>query len=113
MLHHGRPGTDYDATFWQAIHTVQDRTWPQMPARIEAVRMLDVHGEAKTTPFAWIEEERALAHVGVITHPLRLLGGDCGGRNPRGVRRPPGRAGTGWDGGAWRRPSPGLTSDSI
>ena len=47
-----------------------------MPARIETVRMLDVHGEAKTTPFAWTEEERALAHVGVIAHRIHLLGED-------------------------------------
>jgi GNAT superfamily N-acetyltransferase len=39
-------------------------------------RNLGVHWEAETTPFAWIEEERALAHVGVIAHPIRLLGED-------------------------------------
>ena len=49
---------------------------PQMSARIEAARKLGVHWEAETTPFAWVEEERALAHVGVIAHPLRLLGED-------------------------------------
>jgi GNAT superfamily N-acetyltransferase len=47
-----------------------------MSARIEAARKLGVHWEAETTPFAWVEEERALAHVGVIAHPLRLLGED-------------------------------------
>ena len=76
MLYHGRPGTDYDATFWQALHALQDRIWPQMSARLEAARKLDVHWEAETTPFAWVEEQRALAHVGVIAHPLRLLGED-------------------------------------
>ena len=76
MLYHGRPGADYDATFWRALHALQDRIWPQMSARLEAARKLGVHWEAETTPFAWVEEERALAHVGVIAHPLRLLGED-------------------------------------
>src|SRR5262245_38343439 len=76
MLYHGRPGTDYDAAFWQALHALQDRIWPQMSTRIEAARMLGVQWEAQTTPFAWVEKERALAHVGVIAHPLRLLGED-------------------------------------
>src|SRR5262245_28521329 len=76
MLYHGRPGTDYDAAFWQALHALQDRIWPQMSARIEAARKLGVHWEAQTTPFAWVEKERALAHVGVIAHPIRLLGAD-------------------------------------
>ena len=74
MLYHGRPGRDYDPTFWQALHTLQDRIWPQMSARIEVARKLGVQWEAETTPFAWVEEGRALAHVGVIAHPLRLLG---------------------------------------
>jgi GNAT superfamily N-acetyltransferase len=74
MLYHGRPGTDYDATFWHALHALQDRIWPQLSSRIEAARKLGVHWEVETTPFAWFEEERALAHVGVIAHPLRLLG---------------------------------------
>jgi len=43
MLYHGRPGTGYDATFWQALHALQDRIWPQMSARIEAARKLGVH----------------------------------------------------------------------
>jgi GNAT superfamily N-acetyltransferase len=76
MLHHGRPGTDYDAAFWRALHALQDRIWPQLSARIDVARKLGVHWEAATTPFAWIEEERALAHVGVIAHPLHLLGED-------------------------------------
>jgi GNAT superfamily N-acetyltransferase len=76
MLYHGRPGTDYDATFWQALHALQDCIWPQMSTRIEAARKLRVHWETETTPFAWVEEGRALAHVGVIAHPLRLLGED-------------------------------------
>jgi len=76
MLYHGRPGTEYDAAFWQALHALQDRIWARMSARIEAARKLGVHWEAQTTPFAWVEEKRALAHVGVIAHPLRLLGED-------------------------------------
>jgi GNAT superfamily N-acetyltransferase len=76
MLYHGRPGTDYDPTFWWALHALQDRTWSRMSARIETARKLGVHWEAETTPFTWIEEGRALAHVGVIAHPLRLLGED-------------------------------------
>jgi GNAT superfamily N-acetyltransferase len=76
MLYHGRAGPEYDATFWQALHSLQDRIWPQMSARIEVARQLGVHWEAETTPFAWIEDGRALAHVGVIAHPLRLLGED-------------------------------------
>ena len=67
-------GTNYDPTFRQALHTLQDRIWPLMSARIEVARKLG--WEAETTPFAWVEEGRALAHVGVISHPLRLLGED-------------------------------------
>ena len=74
MLYHGRPGPDYDATFWQALLSLQDRIWPKMSARIETARKLGVHWEAETTPFAWVEGGRALAHVGVTAHPLRLLG---------------------------------------
>ena len=76
MLFQGRPGTDYDAAFWRALHALQDRIWPQMSARVEAARKLGVHWEDTTTPFAWIEDERVLAHVGVTAHPLRLLGED-------------------------------------
>ena len=76
MLHHGRPGTDYDAVFWRALHALQDRIWPQLSVRVEAARKLGVHWEEATTPFAWVEDGRALAHVGVIAHPLRLLGED-------------------------------------
>jgi GNAT superfamily N-acetyltransferase len=76
MLYHGRPGLAYDATFWRALHTLQDRIWPKMSARIEAARKAGVHWEAETTPFAWFEAGRALAHVGVLAHPLRLLGED-------------------------------------
>src|SRR5262245_111203 len=76
MLYHGRPGPDCDATFWRALHMLQDRIWPQMSARIETARKLGVPWEAETTPFAWVEEGHALAHVGVIAHPLRLLGED-------------------------------------
>ena len=113
MLYHGRPGTDYDATFWQALHALQDRMWPQMSARIEAARKLGVHWEAETTPFAWVEEERALAHVGVIAHPLRLLGEDRWWPASTRCASTPRRADAGWHGGAWRRPSPGSTSGSI
>jgi GNAT superfamily N-acetyltransferase len=76
MLYHGRPGTEYDPAFWQALHALQDRIWPQMSTRIEVARKLGVHWEASTTPFVWVEQGRALAHVGVIAHPLRLLGED-------------------------------------
>ena len=76
MLYHSRPGPDYDATFWQALHALQDRIWPQMSTRIEAARTLGVHWESETTPFAWVEDGRVLAHAGVIAHPLRLLGED-------------------------------------
>ena len=76
MLYCGRPGTDHDATFWRALHGLQDRIWPRMSTRIEAARKLGIHWEAVTTPFAWVEEGRALAHVGVIAQPLRLLGED-------------------------------------
>src|SRR5262245_18146371 len=77
MLYHGRPGPDCDATFWRALHMLQDRIWPKMSARIEVARKLGVRWEAETTPFTWVEDGRALAHVGVIAHPLRLLGEDC------------------------------------
>ena len=66
MLYHGRPGTGYDATFWQALHALQDRIWPQMSARIEAARKLGANWEAQTTPFAWVEKERLLGADRVV-----------------------------------------------
>ena len=74
VLYQGRPGREYDAAFWQALHALQDRIWPQLSARIDVARMFGVNWEQETTPFAWFEEGRALAHVGVIAHPLRLMG---------------------------------------
>src|SRR5689334_7567988 len=76
MLYQGRPGSDYDATFWRALHRLQDRIWPKMSARIESARKFGVHWETETTPFAWVEQGRVLAHAGVIAHPIRLLGVD-------------------------------------
>jgi hypothetical protein len=69
MLYHGRSGTDYDATFRRALDALQDRIWPQMSTRIETAQ-LGVHWEARTTPFAWVEEERALACAEKPFHPL-------------------------------------------
>jgi len=112
MLYHGRHGTDYDATFWQALHTLQDRIRSQMSTRIEDARKLDVHWEVET-PFAWVEEGRALVHVGVIAHPLRLAGEDRVVAGIHGVCVDPEAHGAGWDGGAWTGPSPGSTSASI
>lgn len=76
MLFHGRPGSEYDATFWRALLTLQDRIWPDLSDRVDQARRLGVHWEQNTTPFAWFEDGRALAHVGVIEHPVRLLGED-------------------------------------
>jgi GNAT superfamily N-acetyltransferase len=76
VLFHSRPGSEYDAKFWQALLTLQDGIWPELSARVDSARALGVHWEHDTTPFAWFEEGRALAHVGVITHPLRLMGKD-------------------------------------
>src|SRR5262245_40560532 len=76
MLYQGRRGTDYDATFWQALHALQDRLWPRLSARAGTARKFGVHWEVGTTPFAWVDEGRVLAHVGVLAHPLRLLGKD-------------------------------------
>jgi hypothetical protein len=45
-----------------------------MSARVEGARLLGVHWEQETTPFAWFEGGVAVAHVGVVAHPLRLNG---------------------------------------
>ena len=76
MLFHSRPGSEYDAKFWRSLLALQDRIWPELSVRVEGARTLGVHWEQNTTPFAWLEGERALAHVGVIAHPLRLMGKD-------------------------------------
>jgi GNAT superfamily N-acetyltransferase len=76
MLFHSRPGSEYDAKFWRALLALQDSTWPLLSDRVDSARTLGVHWEQDTTPFAWFEGDRALAHVGVIAHPLRLMGQD-------------------------------------
>ena len=76
MLFHSRPGSEYDAKFWRALLTLQDSIWPDLSARVGQARTLGVHWEQNTTPFAWFEKGRALAHVGIIAHPVRLMGED-------------------------------------
>lgn len=76
VLFHSRPGSEYGAKFWQALLALQDNIWPELSARVDSARAIGVHWEQDTTPFAWFEEGRALAHVGVIDHPLRLMGKD-------------------------------------
>ncbi|MFZ5480756.1 MAG: GNAT family N-acetyltransferase [Myxococcota bacterium] len=61
---------------WPAAFTLFDAVWPDMSARVARAEALGYPWAAVTTPFAWFEGDRALAHVGVLEHPVRLLGED-------------------------------------
>ena len=71
-----RPGTDYDDTWWAAVRTLYDEAFPGLPDGIDLAAAAGVRWAEVTTPFALFEDGRCLAHVGVITHPMRIGGKD-------------------------------------
>lgn len=73
-LEGGRPGTEYDGAFWQAIGRLYGEAFPRLPAAIERAAALGTVWARTTTPFALFEGAEAVAHVGVLAHPMWLGG---------------------------------------
>ena len=69
-----RPGTDYDAEWWRNVHALYEDCFPGLPAGIARAEAAGVAWPSCTTPFVAMEHGRALAHVGVIAHPMILHG---------------------------------------
>lgn len=68
----GRLGAEYDSAWWQAVHALYEECFPGLPAGIERAAALRAAWPALSTPFVLMERGRALAHVGVIAHPMHL-----------------------------------------
>lgn len=69
-------GAELGPRFWEPVYALLDEVWPALPARVELAGRLGYPWEGCTHPFAWFEGGRALAHVGVLRHPVRLNGED-------------------------------------
>jgi GNAT superfamily N-acetyltransferase len=72
----GERGTAYDSAFWAMVYALYGAIWTRMPARLHDATALGFPWPPTTHPFAWIEGGRALAHTGVLLHPVRLAGED-------------------------------------
>ncbi len=70
----GKPGRSYDATWWSAVEALYEEAFPGLPARIALASGFGTSWAEITTPFAVFEGPRCVAHVGVITHPMKLNG---------------------------------------
>jgi GNAT superfamily N-acetyltransferase len=75
-LRGGVPGMDLSPAEWAGIVALYGRVWPRLPDRIRHAEALGARWAEQTTPFTWFEHGRALAHVGVLEHPVRLAGTD-------------------------------------
>jgi GNAT superfamily N-acetyltransferase len=76
MISGGERGSTYDGAFWSMVYPLYGAIWPRMPARLHDAAALGFPWPPTTHPFAWIEGGRALAHVGVLLHAVRLAGED-------------------------------------
>ena len=72
-----RPGTAYDERWWSAVHVLFDEAFPGLPTGIVNAAAAGSPWPEMTTPFALFEGDRCVAHVGVLSHPLRLAGKDA------------------------------------
>lgn len=70
----GRPGNEHDGAFWRAVHALYDEAFPGLPGAIARAEGVGWRWPEVTTPFALFEGERCVAHVGVLSHPMRLAG---------------------------------------
>jgi hypothetical protein len=70
----GRPGHTYDDAFWASVRTLYDEAFPGLTLGIDRAAALGVQWAPSTTPFAFFEGERCVAHVGVLVHPMRFEG---------------------------------------
>lgn len=73
-LHGGRVGTAYDAAWWQAVHGLFDEAFPGLPEGIARARAVGAEWNQMSTPFALFDGDRCVAHVGLLSHPVRVLG---------------------------------------
>lgn len=71
-----RPGSDYDGRWWRAVRQLYEEAFPGLPAGIDRAGRLGARWTEVSTPFALFEADRCVCHVGVISHPMRLLGRD-------------------------------------
>jgi GNAT superfamily N-acetyltransferase len=70
----GPPGHERDGAFWRAVRALYDEAFPGLPAAIARAERAGWSWPDVTTPFALFEGERCVAHVGVLSHPMRLAG---------------------------------------
>jgi GNAT superfamily N-acetyltransferase len=68
------PAGALDDAFWRPVRTLFDEIWPGMPSQLDRAASFDARWEEVSTPFAWFEGGRAVAHVGIIRHDLLLDG---------------------------------------
>ena len=74
ILHGERPGTEYDAAWWRSVYALYDECFPGLPAGIARAAAAGVPWPSFSTPFVAMEQGRAVAHVGVLAHPMILDG---------------------------------------
>lgn len=66
-----RPGRSYGEAFWRSVRALYQEAFPGLPAAIDRAAALGYRWEQVSTPLALFEGERCVAHVGVISHPMR------------------------------------------
>jgi len=71
-LHAEKPGRDYDAAFWEPVRALYEEAFPGLTRGIDAAASIGFRWQDVTTPFALFEGDRCVAHVGVLSHPMRL-----------------------------------------
>ncbi len=61
---------------WPAIYDLFDQVWPGTPDRIQLAANLGWDWTEVSTPFAAMTADRAVAHAGVLSLPVRIDGQD-------------------------------------
>lgn len=73
--YHGeQPGVAYDEAWWEAVFACYDEAFPGLSGAIRRAESTGASWREMSTPFAWFEADRCVAHVGVLTHPMWLNG---------------------------------------
>ena len=72
----GNRGITYDRDFWGAVFELYEHAFKGLPAGIARAEAVGARWARVTTPFAFFENGRCLAHVGVTSHPMRLGGAE-------------------------------------
>lgn len=73
-LNAGRRGAEYDSNWWSAVYDLYEACFPGVPRGIELAAQLGACWQEQSTPFVLMESGRAIAHAGVIAHPMLLQG---------------------------------------